>query len=218
MAVTEFALLRLIPPTTAPNPSLLSHLKTAKDAMESFSGYPFTYYHCLEDPTVIFIVGGWPSAKFHWEEWIPSSQNQEMLTTLKDEVDVEFMFHVDLDCKSLDGVESQKVVAFVRHKIKAGAKTGFEKTFNDVKGGLEKVIGGGELVRGGWRVEKGFVKGEEVVTDGMSGENDEWVLFSGWQSKESHEAFGHTEESKRYGKIFEFVETFDIQHCVKLDV
>ena len=218
MSVIELALLRLVSINTATSPPLLAHLKTAKDAMESFSGFLFSYYHCLEDPSLIFIVGGWPSAKFHWEEWIPSSQNQELLTVLKDEVEVEYMFHVDLDRKSLENVESQEIVAIGRHTIKPDGRAAFDKTFGEVKSSLETGIGGSEKVRGGWRVEKGFLKGEELVTDGMGGEEDEWVLFTGWESRDAHMAFAKTQEFEEYGKTRACVERFDIKHGVKMDV
>jgi heme-degrading monooxygenase HmoA len=216
MAVTELALLHLLPPTNATDASLLSHLRQAKSAMEASSGFPFHFFHCLEDPSLIFILGGWPSVQYHMEEWIPSKENQELLEVLKDEVEVEYMFHLDLDRKEREVPVGTVVMAFGRHFIRSGEKEGFERVFEEVKGKLEGFIGGKERVVGAWRVDWGYVNGE--APKGHEKEKEEWVLFTGWESKERHMEFAQTEEFMAYSRIRAFVEGADTKHGVKMEV
>jgi hypothetical protein len=55
MSVTELARLTLQSGNEAASPALLDNLAKAKDAMMKASGSEFWYYHCVEDPKVIFI-------------------------------------------------------------------------------------------------------------------------------------------------------------------
>ena len=146
MPVTELALLRILPPSTGNepelSPTLLSHLRLAKDGMEKASGFKFYYLHCIEDPSLIFILGGWPSVQFHMEEWIPSQENQDSLKIMKGEVDVEWMFHLDLDPNERESVLGGKVIAVVRHFVKDGEREAFGRCFGEVKGNLEGYVGG----------------------------------------------------------------------------
>lgn len=210
MSVTEFALLRLLPSITTTSPTLPANLKAARDAMQSFSGFPFSFYSCVEDPDIIFIIGGWPSAKFHWESWIPSKQNQGLLSLFEDEVEVELMFHVDVNRRELEGIEERGVVAVRRHKVGDDEKKG-------LKDNLERAVVGSERMIGGWRVEQGFVKGKELVTDGLGGETEEWVLFAGL-SRDEHMAVAQTEESKKYSRFLKEVEEVDVKHGVKMEI
>lgn len=217
MAVTELALLRIHPPITAKDSSLLSHLKAAKEAMEKFSGFAFTYYHCLGDPSLILIVGGWPSVEFHMKQWLPSKDNQDLLDLLKDEVSVDWMWHVELEPEARASVEKAKTLAITRHRIKEGHGQDFEKCFKEVKGKLEGFIGGSQFVNGGWRTDRGFVN--EGIEDGFKdGVSAEWVLFTGWDSQDAHGAFAKTKEFDEYGRIREFVDSFDVKHGVKMEV
>ena len=68
MAVTELALVHILSPNTITTPALLQHLRVARDAMENASGYPFYFLRCLEDPSLVYYLGGWPSVSFHMEQ------------------------------------------------------------------------------------------------------------------------------------------------------
>jgi hypothetical protein len=205
MTVTEFAILRILPshdqgnvnpPPGIISPTLLSHLKAAASSMSSFSGgLPFTFYQSLTDPALIFLIGGWQSARSHWEEWIPSQQNQELLELLKGMVEVVEMWHIDVPRERVERVEGwggEGVVSVEKWKgkVKARERVGGEMGFEEVKDMVQKGVGRDAQVEsvGGWRMEKGFAKGEDVVMEEM-GQGDgggEWVLFTGCESQEEY--------------------------------
>jgi len=212
MVVTELALLRLRPGTTAQTPSLLVNLLKAKNVMEHASKSKFHYYHCVEDPEVIYIIGAWSSVRFHMDEFIPSQANQELLALLKDQVSVEWMFHVDVDqdVRPLP-LDAAAVLAIGRHIVKDNEKQIVQETFNENKLELDAFAGGTDKVVGGWRIDQGYDPGSEGV-------KDEFVLFTGWESVERHHAFATTEGFQKYSKIRDRIEVVDIKHAIKLEV
>ncbi|KIX02151.1 uncharacterized protein Z518_08090 [Rhinocladiella mackenziei CBS 650.93] len=210
MAVTELALLRLLAGTEASSPSLLANLAKAKNVMEQASRFKFHYYHCVEDPRVIYVIGTWPSVEFHMEQFIPGQPNQEMLALLKDQVSVEWMFHSAIDQTIQPLPLGKEMVAIGRHFVKDGDKAAFEATFARNKHELESFIGGADQVVGGFRLDTGF-------DPSLQGERkEEFVLFTGWGSVEEHFAFARTEGFERYQQIRNHLDGADIKHAVPL--
>jgi heme-degrading monooxygenase HmoA len=213
MPVTELAKLTLHPGVEASSPTLHANLLTAKLAMEKSSGFTFHYYQCVEDANVIYILGSWPSVKFHMQEFIPSQANQELLALLKDQLTVEWMFHVGIDQTAHPLPLSRKMVAIGRHFIKHGEKDKFWNTFSENKHELENFVGEGGKVVGAWRVDKGYDPSSE--DDGVK---DEFVLFTPWDSVEHHFEFAKTERFKRYSRITGHIEGAEIKHATLLEV
>ena len=168
--------------------------------MEDFTSLPFYCFQGVEEPSLVYILGSWHSIEQHMGSWISSPENQALLQLMKDQVQVEWMFHVDIDPFTLPF--EKPTLAIARHFVEADKKGGFEEMFHSVKHHLEVFVGGKGLVRGGWRIDKDEEK---------SGE-EEWLLFTGWDSLENHLKFAKTEGFEEYTKIRDF------SHAVKLDV
>ncbi|KAF2747243.1 hypothetical protein M011DRAFT_467765 [Sporormia fimetaria CBS 119925] len=96
MAVTELALLRLIPPTTAREPELRAKLKAAKEAMEKYTGRRFYFLQQIQDPDIVYVLGEWESVAQHMQGWIPSVENRAVLEMLKDDLTVDWLHHFDV--------------------------------------------------------------------------------------------------------------------------
>jgi hypothetical protein len=100
MTVTELAILHALSDGNGKVPSeeLLANLKSAKQVLESNSGYSFSFFQQLEDPTIIYILGAWSSTALH-EAFLPSSQNLALLDLFKGQIDIEniLMHHLELD-------------------------------------------------------------------------------------------------------------------------
>jgi hypothetical protein len=161
MGVTELALLQLEPGVSIHDTTLRQGLLAAKKAMESFTGNEFYLYHDLEhDPRFIYIIGTWASVAQHWDEWIPSEANQQLLALLAKHVRVHWMFHISIESEARIPVESPLLVV-TRYPVCLKDK------FRDATSKLQA----GRMV-GGWRIEKGA----------QDDQKDEWVLFSGWQN------------------------------------
>ncbi|KIW16178.1 hypothetical protein PV08_06229 [Exophiala spinifera] len=212
MPVTELALLRLRPGIEWPLAALNANLRKAKKVMESASGLKFRYFRCIEDPATIFIFGEWPSVEFHMTTFIPSQENQELLELLKDQVTVEWMFHLDIDQSHRPLPWHTSVIAVGRHFVADGEKESFEATFEANKHNLEAFIGGSDRVVGGWRIDKG-------VDPLLEGElKSEYVLISGWSSVEQHYQFAETEGFQKYGQIRNHLAGVEIKHAVRVDL
>jgi hypothetical protein len=95
MAITEIALLRL--KTSELSSSSRSILQQAQQAQSEWSGYPVQFVRQIEDSSYFYIIGGWDSIAHHTGEWIKSETNQKLLGQLKDDFDVEWMFHVEIE-------------------------------------------------------------------------------------------------------------------------
>lgn len=97
MAVTELALLRL--KTQDASSSTKSTLLQAQKLQTEYSGHQVTYLHQVEDPASFYLLGGWESVEKHTGggQWISSETNQKLLAEMKDSVDVDWVFHLDVD-------------------------------------------------------------------------------------------------------------------------
>ncbi|OMP82662.1 hypothetical protein BK809_0006972 [Diplodia seriata] len=203
MTVTELALLRLKSGASFDDPTLRASLQKAKRAMEDFTRQPFHYFVQIEDPSYLYIVGSWPSVTNHFEEWIPSPANQDLLELLKDQISVDFMFHLDVEKPRLP--LDAPVIAIGRHFVASDRRADFSHTFGAVKHNVEDFTAP-RKVAGGWRIEK------------EADEKEEWVLFTGWDEVAQHGKFGESEPFQEYARIKEFVSGFDIKHAKILEV
>ncbi|EAS27791.3 uncharacterized protein CIMG_08995 [Coccidioides immitis RS] len=217
MPLTELALLHLKPTITVDNAALQSSLRSAKHAMESFTGYPFHFFTQVEDPSYIYIIGNWTSLTQHVDQWIPSEKNQALLEALENLLTVEWMFHLDIDqLATKEGSEgimpfSAPIVAIVRHFIAAGKKDSFVATFEKNKQSLVEFTAP-QPICGGWRIDRE----QESGKDGA--EKDEFVLFSGWRKIAHHVDFAQTEPFERYKEIRDYLAAFEVKHATRWEI
>lgn len=222
MAVTELALVRVIEPAKISDDSLLKILRHAKLAMEKFSGYEFYFLHCVEDPSLFWICGGWPSVQNHMENWIPSEQNQELVKSLDGKAEVLYMWHVDVEPEKREAVMRSKGISITRNFVKKGEGDRVEEAFGQAKGQSEGSAGEEEekvvvVVLGGWRIDKGFIKKSED-SDEHQEEGAEWVVFKGWKSKEGFLDIERGEKFQAFAKLAECVDKVDVKHGVLLEI
>jgi len=228
MAVTELALLQYkSPPSPSssllPIPdSVLEILYRAAREQTSFSGHSVALLQCHEDPTLIYLIGGWDTVAQHMNEWIPKQTNQELMKELGQGLDVKWMFHLDMNpADVLHGVVGATrgfgaegkdgVVAIGRHFIRHSQRVGFTATFEDNVDALEEFLGDFQKRDSGWRVDRGFVA--DAVGDAEDNMvPDEFVVFTAWSSVERHVEFVKPEGFQRYSKIREYVERAEIRH------
>ena len=214
MTLTELALLRLLPSTTADHASLKAKLANAKAVMEKYTGRTFYILQQIEDPIFLYVIGEWESLKQHMDGFIPSAENQALLEELKNDLTVEWMFHVDAPHaalplptlkKSGDGSQAgSHVLSIGRLFIKADDKDKFQETFDTNKHYLQVYLTEGS-VGGGWRFDK---------DDGK----EEFAIITPWTDVEQHLSFAKTEDFEKYAQIKPFLDGAEIKHAKLMDL
>ncbi|KAH8424489.1 uncharacterized protein LDX57_002240 [Aspergillus melleus] len=221
MAITELALVRLKSPDDS---STRSGILAAIEAQAAYSTFPVYLLTQIEDPSYVYIVGGWASTATHMQDWIASEANQRLLTALQDRVEVCWMIHVDIDpvdwkrlppsagASRPDAREPDErvpldapVLAIGRYFIADGRKEDFGRTFQATKSHLQQ-FAAPQAVRGGWRIEP-----QETTAGGAT--KEEFVLFSGWTDVRQHEDFGESAGFQEFGRIKEALEGAEINHA-----
>ncbi|KAJ5669807.1 hypothetical protein N7462_010877 [Penicillium macrosclerotiorum] len=198
MPVTELALLRL--KTQEPSASLKNSLHEAREAQTKWSKYPVRFYRQVEDSAYFYLSGGWNSVEAHCGEWIISETNQKALGQLKDDIDIEWMFHLDIDPSTFNSKipYNAPVIAISRYFVEANRKTEFDSIMKAGVPHLERYTTP-FTYSGGWRIDK-------------EGEDEEFVLFSGWNKVEDHFGFASSEAFEEFGKIKNALKGADIKH------
>lgn len=210
MTITELALLHLSPDVAINNASLRSKLAHAKSVMQNYTNKTFYYLQQVEDPTYIYIIGEWESLYQHMNGFIPSGENQALLESLKDQLSVDWLLHIDVSHAMLPlpgaSATTQKnpVYAIVRHFVKDGERALFQQSFETEKHHLQGFITEG-TIGGGWRIDK-------------ESDKEEWILLSPWTDVEQHHAFAETDGFVKYGRIREYIDGAEIQHARILDI
>lgn len=111
MAVTELAILTVLPPHE-PHSSFFHNLFKRITALQSaWSGYPLYFFQDAEDDRTIYLISGWKDVAAHWS-WIESEDNQSLLAKTKSTLAVQGLKHLQVDVGSFP-----EDVATVRMKL-----------------------------------------------------------------------------------------------------
>lgn len=97
MPVTEFALFRL--KEQGPSAKTKSSFRDVIKEQSAWSNYPVNFLRQEEDSALVYLLGGWASVAEHFGDWITSEPNQRLLAELKDAIDIEWLFHLDIDVR-----------------------------------------------------------------------------------------------------------------------
>ncbi|KAL4924132.1 uncharacterized protein BDV17DRAFT_275461 [Aspergillus undulatus] len=185
MVVTELACLHIknhLPVTHPSNEALFAKLKAGLEAQAEYADFDASLLSQLEDPSYIYILGGWDSVAQHMDEWIPSFTNQEIMGGLREHVDLVWLQHLDLDPgdplhgETVEGIPyTDIVVGFARMFIAPGRgnRQRFTTTWAEIKHLLRKFEWPRDAV-GAWRIDC------ELDDDGNR--KEEFVVFVGWDS------------------------------------
>src|SRR5438045_3317769 len=130
MTVTEIALLHILPAHKISDQSIFSDLAHAIQVLRKASGYSFYLYQQIEDPHFLYILGTWQSVSYHRDIFLPSPENQSLLSLVKDRISVEWMFHVS-NTNLSDITTDAQVIAIERHFINAGERQQFQNMFEE---------------------------------------------------------------------------------------
>ncbi|KAJ5999651.1 hypothetical protein N7481_000060 [Penicillium waksmanii] len=195
MPVTEIALLHLKTPT--PSDPLKAVFLEAQQEQSQYSGHRVNFLRSLDDQRDFFLLGGWESVALHCGEWVASEINQRLLAKLKDEVDIGYMFHLDVDPSTPIPI-SAPVIGVVRCFIEKDNKEEFDHLFKAGLSDLEKFTAPHPCF-GGWRIDK-------------EGEDEEFILLSGWNSVEHHHEFHKSELSKEFAKTKSVIKNTEVKH------
>lgn len=186
--------------------------------METFTGYPFHLYTQIEDPSYIYIIGAWTSVTQHVEHWIPSDENQALLRSVRDLLDVEWMFHVDFEQmvfspENEDGVIplSAPMIAIERYFVDSGRKSEFQAAFEKRKKSTTDLTVP-KPICDGWRLDR------EPHPDSGSAGQDEFVRFSGWRDVAHHSESVPTKEYEKHDGMQDCLLGFEIRHAARWEI
>lgn len=173
MAVLELLLLRLREGVSPIDPILVKNLATVRSLVHTNS----RFYHCLEDPRLVYILGQWPSLAAH-RQFLSSSEKEQILSHQTHQLDFEWMLHLELP----EGVSAMENVIPFSAPVLGIERVLFETSGSGVDG-YERVL---EKRRrrvvdtarpypllGGWRID---------AQEGRA----EYVMITGWESVDAH--------------------------------
>ncbi|KAJ5380604.1 uncharacterized protein N7496_003032 [Penicillium cataractarum] len=197
MPITEFALLRL--KEQEPSAKTKSSLRDVVKQQSAWSKHPVNFLRQIEDSGLVYLLGGWASVAEHFGDWITSAPNQRLLAELKDAIDIEWLFHLDIDPSARNIPLDAPVLGITRYFVEASRKDEFESIFQAGAPHLGEYTAPYSYA-GGWRIDK-------------DGEDEEFVLFSGWNKVEDHFGFAESDAFKEFGKIKSAIKGAEIKHA-----
>ncbi|KAE8374532.1 hypothetical protein BDV26DRAFT_269797 [Aspergillus bertholletiae] len=212
--ITELALFHLKPSTD--RATIRRELLSAAKVQALYSQYPTYLFAQIEDPSYIYLLGGWSSVSAHMDDWIPSSTNQSLFTSLKEKLDLVYMIHIGIDPAELGvfrlptgrsgkiPMVDAPVITIGRYFLSTGQKEAFLNRFEKTQRHLDAYIAP-KTLKGGMRVEP-----RDQTDDGV--EKEEFVLFSGWGEVQDHLRFAKSSGLREFSQIKDFLEGTEIKH------
>ncbi|KAF9693564.1 hypothetical protein EKO04_008172 [Ascochyta lentis] len=154
MPVVEITQLRL-KGLTVDEPELLKSLSLVRSKLQTNS----RFFSCIEEPSLIFIFGVWPSLDAHLE-FLASPARDEVLGPQEDMLDFQWTVHLELDTiTSL--LFDVPFIAIERLKVDAGHVDAYDQAIEEHVRGLQTI----EFfnVTHGWRCDMPTDSHEAVV-------------------------------------------------------
>ncbi|KAF2662315.1 hypothetical protein K491DRAFT_585862 [Lophiostoma macrostomum CBS 122681] len=165
MPVLEVTQLRL-KGVAADDPSLLESLSMVRGKLQTSS----RFYSCVEDPTLIFILGIWPSLEAH-HEFLASPARDEILGPQEELLDFQWSIHMPLDGTASLPLDAP-VLSIAKIAVKEDCVDAYDKAAAKDAQLLATHTRPYNVVNG-WRC------------DTSSGTHEAFI-FTGWETKEAH--------------------------------
>lgn len=198
MPILEICQLKIKHHLSQDDPSLLSALQKARTGLrEKVVNTYSRFYRCIEDPSLIYILGSWPSLARH-EQFLASPHKAEILDEQDEFFDFQWIIHTEIG-----GLEElpldTPIVGIARLFVKNG---GVEVYRSEVER-LGKLIENTKPYKsvGEWRVDCEEGKFEHVI-------------ITGWQKDEDCAIFSKTAtEYLKSSTIGEYTVCMDVKHA-----
>ncbi|CAL3970062.1 unnamed protein product [Diplocarpon coronariae] len=176
--ILEICQLKVKPHLTPSDPSLLVALAKARAQLrEKVHDTNSRFYQCIEDPSLIYILGVWPTLALH-HEFLASPRKSEILDSQEDLFDFGWVLHLDIGEEGMDELPlDAPVMAIARLFVEDSDE--HVRGYDDAVREYRRVVGDGTRpwkVANGWRVD---------CDDGKK----EAVMISGWEGIDAHLAF-----------------------------
>lgn len=176
MPTLEILKLQLKPGVSATSTELLAILSSVRAFVKTNS----RFYTCIEDNSLLYILGEWPSLDAH-KAFLSSRERETVLKPQEEVADIVWCEHVEIpDSMNNTLPLGAQVLALARVWIKPDA-TSCEKFEKLVRKYRDEIVTGSsaEVMFDGWRADQ--VEGEK-----------QYVLLSGWDSQKHHLAWEET--------------------------
>ncbi|EUC46950.1 hypothetical protein COCMIDRAFT_25149 [Bipolaris oryzae ATCC 44560] len=167
MPVLEITQLRLRE-LSADDPALLESLSTVRAELQTGSHF----YNCIDDPSVIYILGTWPSLDAHID-FLASPSKDQILGPQEKMLQFCWTVHVELGGVNLLPLDAP-ILAIERISVSEESTRGFGEA---VHRHAQQLQGSHPFkLAHGWRCD--------AVPN-----HHEAIIFSGWQTPQAHVAF-----------------------------
>ncbi|OCL14874.1 hypothetical protein AOQ84DRAFT_308182 [Glonium stellatum] len=199
MPILEVCQLRLKDGVSATGESLLKNLSTVRSILKTNS----QFYHCIEDPSLLYILGMWPSLKTH-QKFLASPEKKTILGIQDDQLEFQWMLHMELDSMSSLPLDAP-VMAIARLFIKGGEHV--EEYNQIIRNHRSTIVEATQpyKVADGWRCDSEPGKHEAL-------------MFTGWNAVDSHKAFiVKARENAEYASVRENYEGIEVRYARNLE-
>ncbi|KAK0114263.1 hypothetical protein ONS95_013760 [Cadophora gregata] len=206
--ILEICQLKVKSSLSTSDPGLLSALSKARTELkERVHNTNSRFYQCAEDPTLIYILGVWPSLARH-AEFLTSPEKSEILDSQEDLFDFGWILHMEVGVRGMDELPlDAPVMAITRLLMKDGDV--HVKACEEIECKYREVIAEGRRqwnVVDGWRIDR---------EDGKN----EGVMITGWESVDAHNAFTKRirEAHPEYASVTQHYEKMEVRHANNME-
>ncbi|KAF2178139.1 hypothetical protein K469DRAFT_731897 [Zopfia rhizophila CBS 207.26] len=199
MKILEVTQLRL-KGVSATDRSLLENLSTVRKSLKTNS----QFYHCIEDPSLIYILGMWLSLDAH-KAFLDSQERAKVLGPQEDQLEFKWTLHMELDGMSSLPLDAP-VMSIARLFINddQACIDAYNTVVANHKHTLIEATRPYKVV-GGWRC------------DAEPGKH-EALLFTGWESVEAHKDFtAKAGGNAEYAGVRENYEGMEVCHARNME-
>jgi heme-degrading monooxygenase HmoA len=197
MPVLELTQLRL-KGVAVDDPSLLESLSNVRGKLQTSS----QFYSCIEDPTLIFILGIWPSLEAH-HDFLASPARDEVLGPQEELADFQWSIHMPLNEMAFLPLDAP-VLSIERLTVKEDCVDAYNQaTAEDAQ--LLATHTQPFNVANGWRCD---------ANPGLH----EAFIFTGWETKETHTGFAtKVQETTTFPAIKGLYTRLEVYHARNME-
>jgi hypothetical protein len=204
MSVLEICRLQIKPNISANDPSVLKSLIEVRSSLKSkVTNTNSRFYQCIEDPTLIYILGVWPTISAH-HDFLSSPRRSEILLPQEGLLDFHWVMHMPLPGMQSLPLDAH-VISMAKFFFRGGENVAeFQRVMNISR---SKIVEGAKpyKVVDGWRC------------DAEPGTH-EALVFKGWKSKQAHENFtAKVIEDPEYASVRDLCDGREVWHMRNME-